>query len=62
MTKNNISTENLTKLIFYSRELLKIKLCYKRKISVSENFENQRLHRIYKDLKKTITRLSSKSL
>lgn len=62
MKKNNMATENLKKLIFYSRELLKIKLCYERKISLSENFENQKLHRIYKELKKTIARLSSKSL
>lgn len=63
--KNNkkiVSTKNLEKLLFYNRELLKFKLSYKKKKFFSENFENQKLYRIYKELKKTIARLSLKSL
>ncbi len=57
MTIKNKDINTLNKLLFYSRELFKIKLSYKKK--VSDNFENQKLYKMYKDLKKEIARLSS---
>lgn len=51
--------DTLTKVLFYSRELLKIKLSYKKKARISDNFENQKLYKMYKDLKKEIARLSA---
>lgn len=53
------NTNTLTKVLFYSRELLKIKLSYKKKARISDNFENQKLYKMYKDLKKEIARLSA---
>lgn len=53
------SIDILTKVLFYSRELLKIKLSYKKKAKISDNFENQKLYKMYKDLKKEIARLSA---
>jgi hypothetical protein len=53
------NTDTLTKVLFYSRELLKIKLSYKKKARISDNFENQKLYKMYKDLKKEIARLSA---
>jgi hypothetical protein len=59
MTIKNKDINTLNKLLFYSRELFKIKLSYKKKTKISDNFENQKLYKMYKDLKKEIARLSS---
>jgi hypothetical protein len=53
------NSEVLIKLVFYSRELLKLKLSYKKKGRVSDNLQNQKLQKTYKDLKKEIARLSA---
>lgn len=61
MSKKIFSIETESKLLFYSRELLKIKLSYKRRAYSSDSFENQKLHKLYRQLKKTIAQLSSTS-
>lgn len=53
------NSEILIKLVFYSRELLKLKLSYKKKGRVSDNLQDQKLQKTYKDLKKEIARLSA---
>ncbi len=53
------NSEILLKLVFYSRELLKLKLSYKKKGKVSDNLQNKKLQKTYKDLKKEIARLSA---
>lgn len=61
MVKKNFSSETASKLVFYSRELLKIKLSYKKRAYSSDSFENQNLYKLYKKIKKTIAQLASNS-
>ena len=45
------NSDILLKIVFYSRELLKLKLSSKKKGRISDNSQNQKLQKTYKDLK-----------